>query len=89
MVLHPVLFRVVYRFLAALAVLAVRSGRSKDLENSDQLTRTRALVHDRGSQFTDAFGEIFRGGGIKVPCSPVRTPVANAFAERWVGTIGP
>jgi len=30
---HPgVVFSVVYRFLAALAVLAVRSGRSKELE---------------------------------------------------------
>ena len=47
----------------------------------------RALVRDRGSQFIDAFDEIFRTEGCKVLKTPVRTPVANAFAERWIGTL--
>ena len=44
--------------------------------------RCKALVRDRGSQFTAAFDEIFRTEGVKVLKTPVRTPVANAFAER-------
>lgn len=44
-------------------------------------------MRDRGSQFTDAFDEIFRTEGIIVVKTPVRTPVANAFAERWIGTL--
>ena len=51
------------------------------------LARCKALVRDRDSQFTDAFDEIFRSEDIKILKTPVRTPVANAFAERWIGTL--
>ena len=44
-------------------------------------------MRDRASQFIDAFDEIFRTEGCKVLTTPVRTPVANAFAERWIGTL--
>ena len=47
----------------------------------------RALIRDRGTQFIDAFDEIFRTEGLKILKTPVRTPVANAFAERWIGSI--
>ncbi len=30
---------------------------------------------------------MFRTEGIRVLKTPVRTPVANAFAERWIGTL--
>jgi hypothetical protein len=43
--------------------------------------------HRRRSQFIDAFNEIFRTDGLKVLKTPVRTPVANTFAERWIGSI--
>ena len=55
--------------------------------HSDRLTGARALVRDRGSQFVSAFDEIFRTEGLKILKTPVRTPVANAFAERWIGSI--
>jgi putative transposase len=45
------------------------------------------LVRDRGSQFTDAFDEVFRTEGINILNTPVRTPVANALTERWIGTL--
>ena len=57
------------------------------LTHSDRLADARALVRDRGSQFIDAFDEIFRTQDFKILKSPVRTPVANAFAERWIGSI--
>ncbi|MDH5522289.1 MAG: integrase core domain-containing protein, partial [Acidimicrobiia bacterium] len=47
----------------------------------------RALVRDRASQFIDPFDKIFRTEGIKILNTPVRTPVANTFAERWIGSI--
>jgi len=47
----------------------------------------KALVRDRGSQFVDSFDEIFRTEGMKILKTPVRTPVANAFAERWIGSL--
>jgi putative transposase len=64
-----------------------QAARNLFLRHSDQLTASRALVRDRGSQFIDSFDEIFRTEGLKILKTPVRTPVANAFAERWIGTI--
>lgn len=64
-----------------------QAARNLFLRHRDRLDNCKALVRDRGSQFTDAFDEIFRTEGIKVLKTPVRTPVANAFAERWIGTL--
>ena len=55
--------------------------------HGDQLAGARALVRDRGSQFFDAFDEIFRTEHMKILKTPIHTPVANAFAERWIGTL--
>ena len=44
------------------------------------------LVRDRDSKFTAAFDEVFSSEGTRVVKCPVRSPRANAFAERWVGT---
>ncbi len=64
-----------------------QAARNLFLNHTDQLTGACALVRDRGSQFIDAFDEIFRTEGLKVLKTPVRTPVANTFAERWIGSI--
>jgi putative transposase len=45
------------------------------------------LLRDRDSKFTTAFDEIFRGEGVRVLRTPYRSPRANSFAERWVGTV--
>jgi putative transposase len=47
----------------------------------------RFLVHDRDTKFSHAFDEVFRTEGIKVIRTPVQTPNANAYAERWVRTL--
>ncbi len=64
-----------------------QAARNLFLRHADQLAGSRALVRDRGSQFIDAFDEIFRTEGLTILETPVRTPVANTFAERWIGTI--
>ena len=68
-------------------VWASQAARNLFLHHADGLAGTRALVRDRGSQFTREFDEIFRTEGCEVLKTPVRTPVANAFAERWIGTL--
>ncbi len=64
-----------------------QAARNLFLRHADQLADSHAIVRDRGSQFIDTFDEIFHTEGLKILKTPVRTPVANAFAERWIGSI--
>jgi putative transposase len=47
----------------------------------------RFLIRDGAAQFVQAFDEVFRSDGATIIRTPPYTPVANAFAERWVGTV--
>jgi transposase InsO family protein len=47
----------------------------------------RLLIHDRDSKFSRAFDDVFKGEGAEIIRTPFRAPKANAFAERWVGTV--
>jgi transposase InsO family protein len=47
----------------------------------------RYLIHDRDTIFSAAVDEAVSGFGLRVLKTPVRSPMANAYCERVVGTM--
>jgi putative transposase len=45
------------------------------------------LILDRAGQFTDAFDTVLAAAGVTARKIPPRSPRANAYAERFVGTV--
>jgi len=53
----------------------------------EQGRRVRYVLRDRDAKFCRAFDDLFRAEGAEVVLTPVQAPNANAFAERWIGTV--
>jgi len=65
----------------------VQQARNLSSELAERSQPIKFLIRDRDAKFTASFDEVFRSEGIGIIRTPVRTPRANAFAERFVGTI--
>lgn len=63
------------------------AGAQPRVDVAERAVPPRFLVRDRDAKFSDRFDEVFRSEGIEVLRTPVQAPTANAFAERFVGTI--
>ncbi len=65
-------------------IVQVARNFTSDLEDAGH--RFRFLIRDRDTKFTAPFDEVFKAIGISAIRTPVRSPKANAFAERFVRT---
>jgi putative transposase len=64
-----------------------QQARNLLMDLDDRSRRPRFLIHDRDTKFSRAFDAIFRSEGIEIVRTPIQAPNANAYAERWVGSV--
>jgi putative transposase len=64
-----------------------QQARNLLMDLGERAARFRFLIRDRDSRFTTVFDEVFIGSGVRVVKTPVQSPQANSFAERYVGTL--
>jgi putative transposase len=45
------------------------------------------ILHDRDTKFTASFDALFKSAGVQRVRSPIQSPIANCYAESWIGTL--
>ena len=66
------------------------SSTNSQLSTHDRLSgthRVRFVIRDRDAKFCREFDDVFSSEGAEVLRTPLQAPNANAYAERWVGTV--
>jgi putative transposase len=64
-----------------------QQARNLSVTLANRAHSVKYLIRDRDTKFTSSFDEVFRSEDIGIIRTPTRAPRANAFAERFVGTV--
>ena len=62
-----------------------QQARNLLMDLGEYATRFKFLIRDRDSKFTAVSDEVLAGNGMRIIKTPVRSPRANSFAERYGG----
>ncbi len=60
---------------------------ARNLAIEGRLAGTKFLIRDRDAKYSGPLGEVFRSKSLCVIRTPIRSPKANAFAERFARTV--
>ena len=64
-----------------------QQARNVSMWAEDQGIDVRFLIHDRDTKFSKAFDEYFKRSDGGVVRTPFMAPIANCFAESWIGSF--
>ena len=66
---------------------AAQQVRNLLMDLGERASCFRFLIGHRDGKFSREFDEVLTGAGIRIITTPPRSPRANAYAERFVGTV--
>lgn len=57
------------------------------MDLGERASQFRFLIRDRDSKFTAMSGDVLAGNDVRIVKTPVQSPRANSFAERFAETL--